>query len=326
VEVTYARQAEAVYWGLDDLAARVAQHRRKGLHVLVRVDYDEGQSLPPTDEFLALSEYLAYLQRLARDARLQDVDGYIIGTGFNADEANQLAPDRPTTPAWYARLFNGYGEALAHTDNAVQVIHAERPQAKVLVGPVQAWNTDQDGSLTYQIDAPWLNYMNTLVALIDETAATKAAAGIPGAAPDGFDVQAPGRPDVPQMTGTLRADEPRADLRSEAWDGAQVGFRIYEDWIAIINSYSTTRGLPVYIISTNTYDRAAEIPPAQNYPAGWLTTALDVVNQEPQIQTLCWFLDDFPHDTQWNWFSLTQASGRLVDAAEEFDTLLKDVP
>jgi hypothetical protein len=81
--------------------------------------------------------------------------------------------------------------------------------------------------------------------------------------------------------------------------------------------------LPVYIISTNTYDREANIPPAQNYPQGWLTTALQVINEEPQIHALCWFLDDFPHSDQWNWFSLSQKSGRLVDAAEEFDALLQ---
>ncbi len=326
VEVTYARQAEAKGWGVDDLAARVAQHRKQHLRVLVRVDYDENQALPPAEDYVALSEYLAYLQRLARDARLQDVHGFIISTGFNTDDANALAPDQPVTPAWYARLFNGYGEDVAHTDNAVQTIHAENAQARVLVGPVRAWNTDQAGAHTYEIDVPWLNYMHTLVALLDETAQAKAEAGIPDTAPDGFDVQAPGRPDAREMAGVLRADEPRTDLRREAWAGAQAGFRIYEDWLAIINAYLTTRGLPVYVVSTNTYDRQAGIPPAQNYPAGWLTTALDVVNDEPQIKALCWFLDDFPHDTQWDWFSLTQAPGRLVDAAEEFDALLRDVP
>ncbi len=323
VELTYARQAEAPFWGVDDLAARVAEHQAKGLRVLVRVDYDQGQSIPPTDDYLMLTEYLEYLRRLSRDARLQKVYGYILGADYNTSEANRLAADRPVTPAWYARLFNGYGEDITHTDNAVQTIRAENSHVRVIVGPLRPWSTDQTGAQPYSIDVPWLNYMHTLVAFLDAGAQAKAAAGVALGAPDGFDIQAPGHPDAPEMAGDLRADEPRVDLPRAAWGGAQAGFRVYQDWLDIINAYPTTRGLPVYIISTNTYDRAAGIPPAQNYPRGWLTTALDVMNVEPQVVALCWFLDDFPHSDQWDWFSLTQQPGRLVDAAEEFDQLLQ---
>jgi hypothetical protein len=323
VEVAYARRAEEPFWGLDDLAARIAIHHAKGLRVLVRVDYDQTQSVPAEDDYLMLTEYLEYFRRLARDARMQDVYSFIVGADYNTAEVNALAEGRPATPAWYARLFNGYGEDVTHTDNVVQTIRAENPNARVLVGPLRPWNTEQDGERPYVIDAPWLNYMNTLVALLDEGARAKAAAGIPLTAPDGFDVQAPGHPDAPEMAGALRADEPRVDLRREAWDGARVGFGVYRDWLDIINAYPTTRGLPVYIISTNTYDREAGIPPAQNYPRGWLTAALDVIDAEPQVAALCWFLDDFPHSDEWDWFSLTEQPGRLVDAAEEFDTLLR---
>ena len=322
VEIAYARRAEEPFWGLDDLAARIAAHHAKGLRVLVRVDYDQGQSVPPADDYIALTEYLEYFRRLSRDARLRDVYGYIVGADYNTAEANAQATGRAVTPAWYARVFNGYDTEVTHTDNVVQVVRAENAQARVIVGPLRPWSTDQNGDRPYAIDVPWLNYMHTLVALLDAGAQTKAAAGISLAAPDGFDVQAPGLPDAPELAGSLRADEPRADMRREAWDGARVGFGIYRDWLDIINAYPTTRGLPVYVVSTNTYDREAGIPPAQNYPQGWLTAALDVVDAEPQIVALCWFLDDFPHGDQWGWFSLTQQPGRLVDAAAEFDALL----
>jgi len=322
VEVTYARRAEEDFWGVDDLAARVAVHHSKGLRVLVRVDYDQGQSVPAVDDNLALTEYLEYFRRLARDARLREVYGFIVGADYNTMDSNALNLERAVTPAWYTRVFNGYGEDVAHTDNVVQTIRAENPNARVLVGPLRPWSVDQDGDRPYTVDAPWLNYMHTLVVLLDEGAGAKAAAGIPLAAPDGFDVQAPGLPDAPELVGSLRADEPRADMRRAAWNGARVGFGVYRDWLDIINAYPTTRGLPVYIISTNTYDREAGIPPAQNYPRGWLTAALDVIDAEPQIVALCWFLDDFPHSDQWDWFSLTRKPGRLVDAAEEFDALL----
>ncbi|HOT91801.1 MAG TPA: hypothetical protein PLJ78_09935 [Anaerolineae bacterium] len=323
VEITYARHAEEPFWGVDDLAARIAAHHARGLRVLVRVDYDQMQSLPAEGDYLMLTEYLEYFRRLARDARMRDVYGFIVGADYNTAEVNALTQGRPIPPAWYARVFNGYGEDVSHTDNVVQTIRIENPNTRVLVGPLRPWTTEQDGERTYTIDVPWLNMMNTLVALLNEAARAKAAAGIPLAAPDGFDVQAPGLPDAPEMAGTFRADEPRVDLHREAWDGARVGFGVYRDWLDIINAYPTTRGLPVYIISTNTYDREAGIPPAQNYPRGWLTAALDVINAEPQIVALVWFLDDFPHGDQWDWFSLTRKPGRLVDAAEEFDALLR---
>ncbi|MBN1583000.1 MAG: hypothetical protein JXA89_19990, partial [Anaerolineae bacterium] len=60
VELTYARLAETEFWGIDDLAFRVQQATGRGLRVLVRVDYDQGQSIPPAGEHLALSAYLAY--------------------------------------------------------------------------------------------------------------------------------------------------------------------------------------------------------------------------------------------------------------------------
>ncbi len=322
VEVTYVRRAQEPGWGIDDLAAKVYAHRAKGLRVLVRVDYDYNQSIPPAGDHLALAEYLDYLARLARDDRLREVYGYIIGSSYNGLDQNGLAPDRPVTPEWYVRVFNGYGEPVHHTDNAVQTVRAENPSVRVLVGPVRPWNTDQDGTRKYRVDAPWLNYMNTLVWAIDEAARRKAAAGIPLVAPDGFAVQAPGRPDAPELGG--RGDlEPQTDLSRPEWNGAQAGFRVYREWLDIINAYPSTQGLPVYITSANTFIPAVGIPPAQNYPRGWLSSALAVVNSEPQIQALCWFLDELPGDAQWENFSLSRRRGRLVDAAEEFDELLR---
>lgn len=324
VELTYARLAEQAHWGINELAMRVQQETAKGLRVLVRVDYAQEQSVPPANESVALTEYLQYVQRLARDERLRGVYGYIIGSGFNALDSNALVKERPVTPQWYARVFNGYGEIAAHSDNVVQIIRAENTQVRVLVGPVRPWNTDQNGERRYAIDVPWLNYMNTLVAALDEGARVKAAAGIPFTAPDGFAVNAPGRLVASELNGKLAADEPRIDLRRREWGEAQAGFRIYRDWLAIVNAYSTTQGLPVFINSTNTFAPDEGVVPAQNYARGWLTSALDVINQEPQVQALCWFLDeDRSGDTRWDYFSLTKHPGRLIDAAEEFETLLK---
>ncbi|MCL4489700.1 MAG: hypothetical protein M1570_16470 [Chloroflexi bacterium] len=324
VELTYARMAEREYWGVDDLAERVGQATANGLRVLVRVDYAQGQSLPPRNDYVALGEYLDYLRRLARDDRLRDVYGYFIGSSFNELASNSASPDRPVTPEWYARLFNGYGEAPSRTDNVVQVMRNENRQAEILVGPIRPWSQEQNGALRFSIDVPWLNYMNTLVADLDEGARSKAASGVPFVAPDGFAVQAPGRPDAPELSGQPASEEPRTDVHRQGWGDSEAGFRVYRDWLAIVNSYPSTRGLPLYITSTNTFAPDDNVPPAQNYPPGWLTAALGEINSQPQIRALCWFVDsDLSGDPEWNWFSLFKHPGQLADASAEFDLLLQ---
>jgi hypothetical protein len=322
VDLTYARLAGEAYWGVEDLTGRVYQANAKGLRVLVRVDYDQGQSMPPVGDEEAVTEYLAYLRRLARDDRLRGVYGYILGSSYNSVDSNAQAEGVPVTPAWYGRVFSGYGEGVSRTDNAIQIVRAENPSVRVLVGSVRPWSLDADGVHKHTIDAPWLNYMNSLVGVLDESAKAKATAGIPLAAPDGFAVHASGRPEAPELAGRSASDEPRLDLPREEWKGAQAGFRVYQDWLDIINAYPSTQGLPVYITTANTYISGEGIPPSQNYPAGWLTTALEVIDEEPQVHALCWFIDDFPHDTQWDQFSLTQRAGLMDEAANEFDALL----
>ncbi len=321
VDLTYVHPPDP-YWGIDALAERVHHYHSQGLRVLVRVDYAKGQSIPPAGDNVALTEYLDDLHRLARDARLSDVYAYFLGSGYNAADANSQSPERPVTPAWYARVFNGYGEPPTHADNAVQVMRAVNPRVRVLVGPVRPWVRDQSGERAYRVNVPWLTYMNTLVAYIDASAQAKMAAGIPLAGPDGFALHVPGRPEAAAVAGQDPAAEPTLDLPHPAWQGAQQGFRLYREWLDIINGYPTTRGLPVYITSTNTYTPDQGVPPAQNYPAGWLTTAYTVIRDEPQVQSLCWFLDHIPGDTQWRWFDLTEHPGRLIYAAEEFNALL----
>jgi hypothetical protein len=319
VELLYAAQPYPGYT-IDDLAERVWRASEQGLHVLVRVDYDKGQALPPTEDQVALDAYLKTMRRLSRDARLRDVYGYVIGSGFNSDSSNSLG--KRVTPEWYARVFNGYGANVTHSDNVIQTVHAENTGVRVLVGPVRPWVVDQDGQHPFTINEPWLNYMNTLVAALDDSTRAKASTGISGIAPDGFAVQASGRPDAPELGQEAQAQEPLRDIRRSHWNGAQAGFRVYRDWLDIINTYTSTRGLPVFITSVNTFTPDTNVAPAQNYPKGWLSNALREVNQETQVQALCWFMDELP-DTQWDLFSLSKHSGRMLDAADEFDALLR---
>ncbi|MGC9400058.1 MAG: hypothetical protein ACP5HM_13100 [Anaerolineae bacterium] len=105
-----------------------------------------------------------------------------------------------------------------------------------------------------------------------------------------------------------------------------MGFRVYQDWLAIINHHPTTANLPAYITAANTHNFERNTPSIQNYPTGWLTSAHQVVNQEPQIHALCWFLDYFPHDDQWDFYSLSRPRGFMIEGMQEFDTLLSNLP
>jgi hypothetical protein len=322
VELTYAqRQADDIDFSIDGLARRALQAKRSGLRVLVRVAYDRQQALPPAGDEVALEAFLAYCARLARDNRLNEVYGYIIGAGFNTRDENTLAPTRPTTPEWYARVFNGYSLPPARLDNVVQTMREIDPRVRVLVGPVAPWNSDQSGEIADPHNLPWLNYMNTLAAHIDAATRARQEQGIPLAGPDGFALRAPGRIDAPEIAARP-AGEPAADLHRPDWGDAQAGFRVYRDWLAIINRYPATRGLPAYISSTNSVSSAAPTPPAQQYPAGWLTVALAEIDHEPQVRALCWFVDESLGEI-WDDFSLEKHPGKLHDAAEEFDSLLQ---
>lgn len=321
LELTYVKKDKDKYWCVNDLAHRVSESAEKGLRVLVRIDYDTGHSIPRKNDKLALSEYLAFLRRLARDQRLKDVYAYIIGSGYNKCTIEDKQEKKNITPGWYARVLIGFKEKPSHTDNVIQVMKAEDPCVRIFVGPLTPWISDQTGNRVYPLDTPWLNYMNTLVWAIHKTTIEKSDNGISMVLPDGFAIPCPGRPGAFDNNNAYK--EPTLDLRLSQWHGAQGGFRIFEDWMNIINSYHTTKGLPLFIVTTNTFCIDEGIPPAQNYPAGWLATALDVINKEPQIKGMVWFLDYFPHGTAWEYFSLTRKKGNMLYASEDFESLLQ---
>lgn len=305
VEIGYAALAEADYWGVDPLAVRVQREVNAGHRVLLRVDYDQGQSIPHDGQ--ALEKYLSYLRRLARDQRMQGVYGVIVGSGYNALANNSQSAQAPVSPAWYARVFNGYQSKVGDSDNVVAVLRAENPSLRVLVGPIQASNGDQTGEQPYALDLPWLSYFNSVAAALDESARARSEAGIAQAWPDGFAVQAMGMLDSPPV------------------DGAQTGFRVFQDWLAVINSHRRLANLPVYITAANSYSAEAGVVPARNYEAGWLTKALEMITGESQIQALCWFVDYLPVDSQWQGFSLTAPEEGMIEAAREFDQLLGEL-
>lgn len=321
VELTYLMHQEDQDFSVDGLATRVASHTAQGLRVIVRIAYAREQSLPPVGDEVAMRDYLEYCRRLARDERLRDVFAYVIGSGLNNPNENRLSRSGPLTPAWYARLFNGYGLPASRHDNVVETMRTHRATVRLLVGPVTPWLTTIDGEIPSELDQPWLNFFHTTLTYLATSAETKSRAGIPGVAPDGFALHVPGRLDA--MPRSLpAAQEPITDLAHPEWGKAQAGFRVYKDWLTTINLQPLFHGLPAYITATNTYAPGESGLPAQNYAPGWLTKAFDEVLAEPQIQAFCWFVDE-PLGGVWTEFSLQNPVGRMHDAAAEFERLLQ---
>jgi hypothetical protein len=276
----------------------------------------------PEHDQVALSHFVGCMVRLARDERLKEVFGLVIGSGFNSADENVHSAGKPTSALWYARVFNGFGTDTANTDNVVQQVRAVNPTVRVLVGPLTPWSTFQSGGTSeFPSAAPWLAYMDAMVGALGESARERAAAGIASAGRDGFAVQAPGRVDRPELRDRPGL-EPLTDVPVPEWNGAQAGFRVYQDWLRIINSYPGSVGLPVYITSTNTFMWGDGVPPAQNYPRGWLSSAARQIGGEPQIQALIWFLDDAT-DPPWEFFSLSLRRGYMADAETDFENALK---
>lgn len=123
-----------------------------GRHVLVRLDYARGQSLPPENDSQALATYLQVLQAMCGAPNFKNIAyGYIIGNEYNSSDENTLMPAKPSPPSppppepplhygispeWYARVFNGYGTPVGATDNAIETVRAVQSDVWVLVGAV----------------------------------------------------------------------------------------------------------------------------------------------------------------------------------------------
>jgi len=117
--------------GSNQVGNDVQSSHQSGRNVLARVDYAPGQSVPPTDA--ARTTYVQFLQTICQDPRYnQNVWGYIIGNEYNKISEN--SGGTPVTPAWYARVFNGYDVPIGDTGNAYQFIKSFQPLAHVLVG------------------------------------------------------------------------------------------------------------------------------------------------------------------------------------------------
>jgi len=307
--------------GKNAVAARAAEaHGNLGLRVLVRVDYAQGQSVPPTGDNAARTEYVRFLETICRDdVYRQNVFGYIIGNEFNwRDENRQLnwTGGARLSPDWYARMFNGYGADATDQGNAYSFIRTHQPGAWVLVGAVAPWNQDSEGDALerWRIDVPWLNYFYAVCRRISSTGRDF------GRWPDGFAIHAYGRTQGPGSPSFTR-NEPHTNVPFTD-QGDQGGFRVYRDWTAIMDGAGFTPDLPIFVTETNTRTDGEHVS-SRTYPSGWYLEALrELQAAGGRFHALCWFVDD--PTGGWEDERLTSPQGNCVQAEADFNAALAD--
>jgi hypothetical protein len=300
VELVYASKKSP--YDLDTIGGRVEQAHANGRNVLLRVDFDFGQTIP-VDEAGA-NIYFDFLEELAADTKARftrpKVFGYILGNEPNVSSENSNTS--PFDPNWYAHVLCGTGD---QSRNAISTIRTANPGMNVIVGAVAPYSKE------WQPTNPtaWLDYLDQVCQNIDAAQAV----------PDGFAVHAYGR------TGTSGTDnggtlEPQTDVPDAA--GPQYGFRAYRDFQNVINRHFP--GTPIFITETNTRNTT---PSYQSYPSGWYLNALAEIQgqtgqqtYEGQIQSLCWFVDE--SFANWEEESLQVGRGNCAAANSDFNQAL----
>ena len=159
VELSYAATPDEAYWGIEDLAARVHGHEEAGLRVLLRLDYDRGQSMPPPGNLIAYQSYAEYLSRIAADARFDGLHAVFLGSGYNATDTNRLSPEQPVSPEWYVEMLLGSvpgSEGLSEEDDQllsiglVGIVRAIDPELAILIGPLRPFTLTAPNAMSGQ--------------------------------------------------------------------------------------------------------------------------------------------------------------------------------
>ncbi|MFN0072845.1 MAG: hypothetical protein ACKVVP_15275 [Chloroflexota bacterium] len=294
-------------------------------NVLLRVDYAEGQSLPWNAT--TRGEYLGFLQQICADPIFREnLLGFIIGNECNSQDENRQSGGTMNPDEW-ARTYNGYGSGASATDNAFQVIRAALPDARVLVGAVAPYNPQADGSPAFAIPVPWLNYFNQLCLRVTQR---MTQAGL--SAPDGFALHAYGRVGD-DGTANGGSQEPHRSVPSPVPypASAEYGFRVYRQWLAVMDGYPLLQLAPVWITETNTFTTTHCDQSYPMNPPGWYFEAVKEIydfNHDPfvsvqnRIKSVCWFVDR-NFDGNWGLDAISgHTMGRLGAASNDFNSVL----
>jgi len=123
VEVLYTRR-------YTNPAAEVAKLRSimgKGFRIILRLDYDYGQTVPADWDWVGRYDYAVRSGQIARDMA-GVVSLFVIGNEMTSAHEGQISPQ------WYTIVFNAHD-----TNSAYDRIKAVRPDARVLMGGLSGW-------------------------------------------------------------------------------------------------------------------------------------------------------------------------------------------
>src|SRR5262249_31164970 len=123
VEVLYTKRYTNPSAEVSKLRATVG----KGFRVILRLDYDYGQTVPANWDWVGRYDYAVKCRQIARDMA-GVVNLFVIGNEMTATYEGAIAAD------WYTIVFNSYD-----TNSAYDKIKALRPDAQVLMGALSGW-------------------------------------------------------------------------------------------------------------------------------------------------------------------------------------------
>lgn len=317
IELLYFRNPSPGF-DLDAARNRVQMARDKGCDVWLRIDYEPGQTLPPTGHEGALFNFRMWAaQAVASDPILGRSRGIICGNEPNLSAEWRLTQN-PLTAEWVARCVYGFGTDLADTGNLYQEIKTVNPAMLVLAPGVGPFNPESSGNLPYlppdgrSLLSPWELYQHEL--------AWKSYHNNFHAPPDQvlFAVHTYSRVG-PDGTHNGGAQEPRQDMR-EGMFGAQFGTRNLDDMLYAIRRANNDTP-PTIVISE--WNAGTDAAPISCYPDGLMQEVVRYVHTKPNVLALCSFVDQDLGG--WAEFAMTTpGEARLFDWDQDYDDLLRN--
>ncbi len=139
IELLYFRGAGAAF-DMNGARARVRMALDKGCDFWLRIDYQPGQTLPPTGHESALGEFRQWAASVAADPVLGRSRGLICGNETNLS-AEWRETNIPLTPEWVARCVYGFG---TDTDDTGNLLAQHTFEWCVGASVQMAWNLVRD--------------------------------------------------------------------------------------------------------------------------------------------------------------------------------------
>lgn len=273
IELVYQNDPPAGF-AIADARERVTMARAKGdIAVFLRVDYQQGQTLPPTNDEEALLRYIDFSKEIAADTILGQSAGIISGNETNLSNEWRVS-GIPLTPRWVARVVFGSGTAKTRTDNVYSSVRDVNPNILVFSPAVGPFSPESTGELsytppdgrdqltpweTYQYELAYRSYRNnghTPTNDVFLAMHTYSRVGVDGTENGG-------------------AFEPQSDIRENTF-GSHWGTQSLDDMLYAIKKANRNRNPAGIVISE--WNSLTDAAPIQNYPKGLEQQTVSYIN------------------------------------------------